>query len=273
MSRLPRLQIILGSAISWVIVNFTIYPLLVWAQPSISTNNKNFSKGSVRQQPPQQSQQQSPDFSGDGRPGRRTGGGSRSPCPPIEPPLTALMPVTNLGKTVAERPTFLFYVPYSPQAAPAGEFVLQSEQGHDIYRTPFTLPKTPGFVSFNTPSTAAPLEINKPYRWYFKLYCEPQKVSAPVFVDGWVQRVELSAEFESQLRSTKQREYYVVYAANGIWYDALAHLAQLRLANPANARLNYEWASLLGAKGVGLSQLSKVPMVGSAILEQRIGVN
>jgi len=175
------------------------------------------------------------------------------------------MPVINLGKTVAERPTFWFYVPYSAQQAPAGEFVLQSEQGNDIYRTPLTLPKTPGFVSFSTPSTAAPLEVNKSYRWYFKLYCEPQKASAPVFVDGWVQRVELTPTLESQLRSAKAGDY-AVYATNGIWYDALARLAQLRLTNPANARLDEEWASLLGAKGVGLSQFSKVPIVGSVIL-------
>ena len=180
------------------------------------------------------------------------------------------MPESNLGKTVAERPTFWFYVPYSSQQAPAGEFVLESEQGNNIiYRTLFTLPKTPGFVSFSTPPAAAPLEVNKSYRWYFKLYCEPLKASAPVFVEGWVQRVELSPTLESQLRSATAQEYRV-YAANGIWYDALAHLAQLRLNYSANARLDLEWASLLGAKGVSLEQFSKVPMVGSVSIEQSI---
>lgn len=267
MNKLPRPQITLASAISWGIVSCTICPLPVWAQSSGATSNKNPSNSSMRQQPPQQPQQRSPDFSGEGRPGRRAGGGSRSPCPPIDLPLTALIPVSNLGKTVAERPTFWFYVPYSSQQAPAGEFVLQSEQGDDIYRTPLTLPKTPGLVSFSTPPAAAPLEINKSYRWYFKLYCEPQKASAPVFVEGWVQRVKPTPTIESQLRSATAQEY-VVYAANGIWYDALAHLAQLRLNYSANARLDLEWASLLSAKGVGLEQFSEVPMVGSVLIDQ-----
>lgn len=261
MSKLPRPQITVASAITWVIVSFTIHPLPVLAQSS-GTTNENPSNSNVRRQLPQP---QSPDFPGDGRPGRRAGGGSRTPCPSVDPFLTALMPVTNLGKTVAERPTFWFYVPYSAQQAPAGEFSLESEQGNTIYRTPFTLPNTPGFVSFSTPPTAPPLAVDKPYRWYFKLYCDPQKSSTPVFVEGWVQRVELTPELENQLRSAKQQEY-VVYAANGIWYDALDSLAQLRLTNPANARLNQEWASLLGAKGVGLSQLSQAPVVGRVSL-------
>lgn len=268
--KLPR-SITLVNAITLTCVSVTCYLLPAEAQ-SVETVNKNPSNRQMRLlAPPQSNHQKSPDFSGDGRPGRRAGGGSRSPCPSIAPPLTALMPATNWGKTVAERPTFWFYVPYSSQQAPAGEFVLQSEQGNDIYRIPFTLPETPGFVNFSTPHSAAPLEINKSYRWYFKLYCEPQKASAPVFVDGWVQRVQLTPTLESQLRSTTQD--YAVYAANGIWYDAIAHLAELRVTNPANARLDQEWASLLGAKGVGLEQFSKVPMVGSAILDQRIGVN
>jgi hypothetical protein len=174
------------------------------------------------------------------------------------------MPVTNWGKTVASHPTFWFYVPYSPQKVPAGEFVLQEEKGKDVYRIPFTLPKTPGFVSFSTPSTEAPLEVDKSYHWYFKLYCVPQKPSTPIFVEGWVQRVALTSELESQLKAAKQQEY-VVYAANGIWYDALAHLAQLRLSNPPNARLDRDWANLLSARGVDLEGLSRESIVGSVL--------
>lgn len=264
--KLARPSITLACALTWAFVNFTSYPSGVWAQSSRPIN-KNPSNARVRSQSPPQPKQESPDFSGYGRPGRRAGGGSRSPCSPIKPPLTALMPVTNWGKTVAERPTFWFYVPYSPQEAPAGEFVLQEEKGNDVYRIPFTLPKTPGFVSFSTPPKEAPLETNKSYRWYFKLYCESQKLSTPVFVEGWVQRVEPTPQLENQWRSAKAREY-VVYAANGIWYDAVASLAQLRLTNPLNARLNDDWANLLSSRGVGLERLNQESIVGSAILHQ-----
>ena len=211
--------------------------------------------------------QQEPDFSGAGRPGRQTSGESRGNCPPVVLPLTALMPASNWGTTVTERPSFWFYVPYSPQQAPVGEFVLQDEQRNDIYRMPFTLTKTPGFVSFSIPQTEAPLEIDQWYRWYFKLYCDPQKSSSPKFVQGWVQRIALDPALESQLKSAAPRED-AVYAANRIWYDALDHLANLRLTNPADTRLEDGWNELLKAKGVGLEIPDSEGMVGSVLINK-----
>lgn len=261
--------------ISWVVIHCTLHSLPgVWAQSSEPASNTRPSDLNVRQQPLQRPPQQPlPDFSGDGRPGRRIGGGSRSPCSVVELPLIALVPVTNFGKTVAERPTFWFYVPYSVEQAPVGEFVLQSEEGNDFYRLPVVLPtKTPGFVSFSPPPSVAPLESNKWYRWYFKLYCEPARTSVPVFVDGWVQRVELPAESERELRSVTARDY-AVYAANRIWFDAIAQLAQLRLSDSANDQLQQEWVSLLGAKGVELQHLSRMPLIGSTQLEQQVSLD
>ena len=258
--KLPRPSMALTSAITWALV-ITIYPSQVWAQSSrpINTIPSNLR---LRLSQPNQAKQEEPDFSGDGRPGRRAGGGSRSPCLPMELPLTALMPATNSGKTIAERPTFWFYVPYSPQEARSGEFVLQNEKNDDVSRTPFTLPKTPGFVSFSIPPTQPGLEIKKWYRWYFKLYCDPQKLSGSDFVEGWVQRIELTTALDTQLKAAKPQEY-IAYASNLIWYDALDRLAQLRLTKPPNATLDNDWADLLKLRGVGSERLNRKPMIGS----------
>ncbi|NEQ29000.1 MAG: DUF928 domain-containing protein [Microcoleus sp. SIO2G3] len=205
------------------------------------------------------------DFSGDGRSGNRAGGGSRSDCPQMNPSLTALMTISNSGTTVAERPTFWFYVPYSPEQVPVGEFVLQDENRKDIYRIPFTLPDTPGFISFKIPSNRSPLDIGKQYRWYFNLYCDRQQSSSPIFVQGWVQRIALTPEIERQLKAAKPREDEV-YAANRIWFDAIAHLADLRRTNPTDAALDRGWINLLSAKGVDLALPNQTPIVGGVTL-------
>jgi hypothetical protein len=173
--------------------------------------------------------------------------------------------VSNWGKTVAATPTFWFYVPYSPDEAHSGEFVLQDEKYNDVYRTPFTLPPTPGFVSLTIPSTQATLETDNWYFWSFKLYCGQKPSSTPVFVEGWVQRIALTSELEKQLKAAITRDY-AVYSANGIWYDAVASLATLRLANTQNALLNGEWADLLGSRGVGLNQVTQEPIIGGVRL-------
>lgn len=268
--KLLRPPMTLACAITWAVVSFTSYPSQVWAQSSRPINNIP-SSVRLRLLQPKQAKQEGPDFSGDGRPGRRAGGGSRSPCPSMNTPLTALMPVTNSGKTVAERPTFWFYVPYSPQEARSGEFVLQDEENNDVYRTRsrFKLPGTPGFVSLSIPLTEAPLEINKWYRWYFKLYCESQKLSAPVFVEGWVQRSELTTALESRLKAATLEEKYTAYITDSIWYDAIDSLAELRLAQPPSATPDSNWANQL--RSVGLERLQQEPVVGRVFLIDTVG--
>lgn len=230
------------------------------AKPSNNTSkpSSNTPDSKPRRQP-QRQQQEKIDFSSYGRPGNRAGGGSRSPCSSTSIPLTALIPETNWGKTVAATPTFWFYVPYSPDEAHSGEFVLQDEKYNDVYRTPFTLPQTPGFVSLTVQPPEGTLQTDKWYFWSFKLYCG-EKASTPVFVEGWVQTIALTPQLQQQLKTgTKD---YAVYSANGIWYDAVDRLARLRLADTQNVLLNGEWSELLESRGVGLNQLTQEPIIG-----------
>lgn len=205
-----------------------------------------------------------------GAPGGRQGAGSRGNCSAVEPKLTALVPAVEqtLGKgpdktthvwglTVAEHPTFWFYVPYSRTSASSGQFILQDAAGSGGYKTSITLPEKPGVVSFRLPSTVAPLEIGKLYHWFFKIYCSPKERS--ISVEGWVQRAVLSPTFESQLAAATPQQRSALYAANGIWYDALTSLAELRLVDPKNAALTTNWTELL--QSVGLNEIASAPMM------------
>jgi Domain of Unknown Function (DUF928) len=205
--------------------------------------------------------QQEPDFSSTGRPGRQTSGESRGNCPATKFPLTALMPTSHWGKTARERPTFWFYVPYSPQEAPIGEFVLQDTARNDIARIPFVLPQTPGLASVTFPDERSPLEIEKWYRWYFKLYCDRQRSSSPIFTQGWVQRIALTTELKEQMHKD------TIDTALQIWYDAIADLANRRLAQPTNAQILADWNRLLKAKGVEIELPNSEAIAGDVIFE------
>jgi Domain of Unknown Function (DUF928) len=258
--------------ITWAFVSFTSYPSQVRAQFSQAINNF-FIPSSQREK------QKSPDFSDGGRPseGNRTGGGSRSSCPFTNPPLTALIPIINRGKTVAARPTFWVYVPYSTQQAIAGEFVLKEEGNKEIFRSPFTLPITPGLVSFSIPSRTAALEIDKNYSWSFKVICQLPEADGSddspepsVLVEGWVQRVKPTPELENQLKA-KTAPDYTIYTNHLIWYDALDSITKLRITQPTNTKLTDEWINLFKLKGIEGSDLDpqklKQPIVGSVVLQ------
>lgn len=216
---------------------------------------------------------QRPKFTDNGAPtGRRRGGTSRDGCPALNIPLTALVPGEDnssspnsisksfLASTVAKYPTLWFYVPQLPTIARSAEFVLQNEAGDDVYRRPLTLPPKTGVISISLPQNSQySLETDKKYHWYFKIYCRgSQKTSEYFFVDGWVQRVAVTRELESQLKTAKPADY-LAYAAHNIWYDALTNLADLRRTNSRNAMLDQDWTDLL--KAVGLQDLAKEPFV------------
>lgn len=174
--------------------------------------------------------------------------------------LTALAPVYPnyelldselvLGITTLAHPTFWFFVPYQPPMT--GTFVLQGEQGTQVYKV--TLPSEPGVIGVSLPSTAPPLQVGQRYYWSFQVFRESESVAATA-VEGWVQRVALNPPLAGQLEQVAQPEQVALYAANGVWYEALTAAAQLRCTDPEDQH----WAALL--ETVGLSNIAPEPLV------------
>jgi hypothetical protein len=162
--------------------------------------------------------------------------------------------------TAAAHPTFWFYVPYSSSSVRSAEFALQDEQDNDVYRAAVKLPDKPGVMSVNLPSTSKPLETGRMYHWFFKIHCVGQNISSPVFVEGWVERVTPSPTLARQLEIAATPEQRVaVYAANGIWHDALTAVGEMRLNDPANTALKADWNNLL--QSVNLAEIASKSIV------------
>jgi hypothetical protein len=201
-----------------------------------------------------------------GAPGTRSrkGAGVREnpSCPPLANPeekLTALVPGTNLGLTVSERPTFWFYVPYSSNNRLAVEFSLQDKEGKSLYQQNFPLVGTPGIVSIRLPETVSPLEIGKLYHWRFTVICDPNNRLDDLTVEGGVERSLLTPELKSRLEKETPRERIAIYAENGFWYDALTNLVELRRTKPQDETLQQDWADLW--REVRLESMVSKPIV------------
>jgi hypothetical protein len=201
------------------------------------------------------------DFDGDGRPGNRKGGASRGNCPATQPPLTALIPQTNLGLTTKEYPTFWFYIPYHSTEIRQAELMLLDENQSPVLEKPILvqLSKTPGIISVKLPSTAKPLELEQEYHWFFELVCDSENPSNNHSVHGWIKRVQGSQELNSQLGNNQTEKSYLVYAENGIWYDALTSLIQGMSANPSDSTLSNDWSNFL--KSVELEEFIQIPII------------
>jgi hypothetical protein len=204
-----------------------------------------------------------------GTPLSNEGTGSRGDClyKPSLPPLQSLAGKNHLKLTTSDRPTFWIYLPYTQTEAPYGEFSLQVGDD-EIYRTRFRLTAKPGIVGVSLPSTVAPLEVGKEYRWYFDINCSASAssddLSTPASLTGMVERVSFSANFARELKTaSKPINRIATYTKHGIWYDAVTELAQLRLEQPENPTLKQAWSQLLSDRHVNLEEISSEPILGN----------
>ncbi|MBD2214264.1 DUF928 domain-containing protein [Nostoc linckia FACHB-104] len=214
-----------------------------------------------------------PPLSPRGAPGNRKGGGTRDgySCAALEikERLMALVPSVESesgishvwGLTLEASPTLWFYVPYQPKDIKVGELEIWDETDPDprnyqqTYQGTFTVTDTPGAIALTLPSTVK-LEPGKNYHWYLTLNMNCDREAQAVNVNGWIQRVKLSNNLPSQQLGDRDR--VIFYAENGIWYDAITLLAQMR-RQPATQILLTDWQTLLG--DVGLQEFGQKPIV------------
>ncbi len=202
----------------------------------------------------------------DGAPGRRQDSGSRPGCPQPNGQLTALIPTTNLGKTLAERPTFWLYVPYSEGEV---ELILEDENtGNSVYNTTFSVSQGPGIIHYRLTNDAPPLEVNKRYRWRFFFFCNPDNKADVLSVNGIIIRESLTDDLNRQLQAASPKERIDLYAARGLWYDTLTEIAQSYQANSQDTELAQKWANLLNHPIVQLEQFLSTPLVPCCSLDK-----
>jgi Domain of Unknown Function (DUF928) len=212
-----------------------------------------------------------------GEPGQRSHAGSRG-CEKDnegqatsnrEKRLTALVPAYQSpnselvwGLTTSDRPTFWFYVPYQLTSKHSIEFVLKDDRDNYLYKIKSSGKGTlPGIVNLRLPSTVS-LESDRNYAWYFLIYC--QSPTPASYINGLIRRVQ-RPNLKNQLKSATPQERAILYAEQGIWYDALTELAQLRRTHTENDKFNRDWTSLL--QSVGLKRFAEKPLISCCSVE------
>jgi hypothetical protein len=190
----------------------------------------------------------------DQKPERTEGAGSRhggrcpqdATVPTGEPPtLMALVPTTNTGLTLAERPTFWVYL----SKTSAKKMVLSIREEGTTHHSQTFVPLTggAGLISLQPNPDSPPLEVGKTYQWAVVLVCGERPSPNDPAIASWVRRVALSQP-QPQGTALEQAAWY---GERGIWYDALESLARARRAQPDNNELLRIWTEFLESEGLG----------------------
>ncbi|MBE9040752.1 DUF928 domain-containing protein [Oscillatoriales cyanobacterium LEGE 11467] len=163
--------------------------------------------------------------------------------------VTALIPNTNHGRTVSERPTFYIYMPAT--SVKQVFFSLQDEDRNSYYQTTLPIANRKGIISFTLPDEAPPLEVGKHYEWYFvTLEGDRLRPDSPS-ISGWIERIEPDRSLAAQASAGTSLELAASYGRQGVWYDTLTTLVELKRSEPDNNNLVSEWTELLEQVGLG----------------------
>lgn len=186
---------------------------------------------------------------------------TQNPTEPIRQ-MVSLIPIGfSPNLTIAERPSFFVYIPQT--SARTAFFSLKDEIGQRSYHTTVTLPAQAGVIRIELPDTVAPLVVGQSYQWGLAVLCAGKLRPDSPMINGWVQRTALEPKLATQLQSASAMERVVLYGSNGIWYDMVTALAQLRQQRPHDQDLPSAWKQLLDS--VGLEAVSSATLISQPL--------
>ncbi|MEQ9553252.1 MAG: DUF928 domain-containing protein [Coleofasciculus sp. G3-WIS-01] len=207
----------------------------------------------------------------------REAGGTRCGCLSLSQaaPIT-LVPLSGIGKTVAEYPTIFWFIPKTN--AWGIKFVLYDANDKEVYSTQYKFAHytqknsyghefeivegTPGIISLTLPGLATrpplltPLKIGQKYRWQLRIICNPNESSGDSYIDGGIERVQFNPLDERFLAQATLEERLAFYAKERIWYETVGTLIELLRERPDDQDVTNAWNKLLKSVGLEYTFLS-----------------
>ncbi len=198
-----------------------------------------------------------------GAPATTTSTGTRGSCISKAKTLLLLIPEDNIGLTLSEYPTLFVYIPPYKEAKEA-EFFITDIDNNDVYNHRFQLPKKSGIIRIKVPEEKSPpLKIGKKYIWGVQIFC-PDKGdhSGDALSQGFIELIQPNIYLLEKLKKARPLTLPTVYASQGIWYDALESIVQLRSLNRENPKLIDDWQELFNsANSQGKEEFIQAPLL------------
>lgn len=184
-----------------------------------------------------------------GKPRRRIGGGRRGPGDPL-PELWALVP-DHVGLTTSPAPSLFWYISDDSRGYVVFELTLIDETSvAPLVDARVPAPTRGGLQRVNLADHGVSLSPGQEYQWSLALVVDPAQRSRDVVATGWIERVAESADLAAKLAGSEPGARASVYAGAGLWYDALAALADEESRRPGDPEPRRQRNALLAQVGL-----------------------
>lgn len=183
-----------------------------------------------------------------GAPQRRVGGSSRGMESAL--PRVILLVPDHIGLTVSENPALYWYL--SKPTTVRVEVTLIDDKGETpLIEYAVANAKGPAVHRIDLASHKVQLKTGVNYQWSISVVPNPNERSNDVMSGGVLRRVAVPENIASRrAQLTDKAALARAYAADGIWYDAIALYSELIGQNPADRKLRDARAALLDQVGL-----------------------
>lgn len=179
----------------------------------------------------------------------RVSGGARGESG-VDTNLFTLVP-DHVALTTQAQPS-LFWFQSKPAKAKFELTVVEPKNPKPLLSLNAAEADKPGIHRIRLNKYKVQLQPGVAYEWSVAIVPDAENRSKDVVAKGVIKRVNASDDLEKKLENASELERAAAYAQAGIWYDALDTISNAIEADPHDASLREQRASLL--KQVGLSE-------------------
>ncbi|MDM3847096.1 MAG: DUF928 domain-containing protein [Aphanizomenon gracile PMC638.10] len=158
--------------------------------------------------------------------------------------LTAMSDTDNSQLTTSNHPTFFFYIPKTAEPIQSLKFVLRDEADEPLYTKNFKTPPQGGIFSIKVPDNHS-LQTGQKYTWILSANCPNSGNKSELSLTGAIKVVKDDNLSDAIQQTSNPIEQVMLYAASGIWENAITTLADLRRQKPNDPTVQDYWEQLL----------------------------
>lgn len=172
----------------------------------------------------------------------RIGGAVRGGAGGI-PSLEVLAP-ESIGVTTSSQPT-LYWFSSEPLPYPVEVVITDDHHTDPLLEIRLSEGLSAGINRLSLADHDLRLQVGIDYRWAVAAIVDPANRSRDLVASGTIRRVVASPKFVQDLKQAPVSREPVIYAENGVWYEALESLDRMIQAEPGNRVWRLLRASLL----------------------------
>jgi len=159
-------------------------------------------------------------------------------------PIFALLAPRHTGLTLSEQPT-LYWFSSEAIKCPVELTILMGKEMKSILQVRIADETRAGFHPIHLADHGIRLQTGAVYQCFISMVTDPKHRSKDIISGGTIERITFPKSFQKTLKETDSKRIPHVYAAEGLWYDAMNALCSRIDAAPQDPLLLIQRISLL----------------------------